>query len=151
MLFDDIAKMTKDYTEQKNWEKRLLEEGYSKAGAKSAAKKIVGMNPKILNALTRWMDERVLEDICVEDIYVTDLVEKMGHREIGAFLILDWLSREPEEAKKALAEAKDHLVIDEDVLQKIAQAAIEDDAENAEEKARLDAEEKANSANEEVE
>ena len=60
MLFDGIAKMTKDYTEQKNWEKRLLEEGYSKASAKSAAKKIVGMDQKILDALTRWMEERPL-------------------------------------------------------------------------------------------
>lgn len=66
-------------------------------------------------------------------------------------MILDWLSREPEEAKKALAGAKDHLVIDEEVVQKIAQAAVEDDAENAEEKARLDAEEKANSVDEEME
>lgn len=64
--------------------------------------KVKNLDLEIYNELEKWLDSGELSDIEICGYTVKVLIEKYKMTEVGAFLTLDWLKREPEEAKKAL-------------------------------------------------
>lgn len=90
---------------------------------------IAGMLPKmerlpedLKEALKRWDATGVLPDLEEEGFCLKELVEYAGLQEIAAFLMLDWLRREPEEAKVALAEPRTKIYVDEKCIDELIYA-----------------------------
>lgn len=118
--------------EARRWTEILRNEGYSKAGAKSAAEKIVGMDAELRVSLQKWLDHRELDHLAVDGISLLELTETLGYREIAAFLILDWLKREPDKAKEALCNVIDKNEFSDEWLEKVEASEKEDAAANPE-------------------
>lgn len=66
------------------------------------ADKIERMDERIKAAFEEWVDNDVIPTIEIEGWSYNKLVEKFKMRPVAAFLALDWLTREPEKAAKAL-------------------------------------------------
>lgn len=60
------------------------------------------MDERIKAAFEEWVDSNVIPTIKIEGWSYNKLVEKFKMRPVAAFLALDWLTREPEKASKAL-------------------------------------------------
>lgn len=113
-------------SEEQAWAEFLLEHGYSEAGAYSAAAKIETMQPDLKTALINWVKSGEIPEFTVEDFDISGLVE---HKELSvpaAFLMLDWLMRDPDSAKKALSGITDELVVSEGALLQIKAAEERD-------------------------
>ena len=91
----------------------LKENDYKKHEVKAVLKKLKNMDPDILNALIAWCKDGVADNLEIEEISVYELHEKMGFSYVNAYLYLDWLKREPQEAKIALAGVIDKVRISE--------------------------------------
>lgn len=73
--------------------------------ADSVVEKICSMAPDIYEAFESWFDTGVVKEIEVEGYTIASLRQKKKNMNIvGAYLTLDWLRREPETAKFALAQ-----------------------------------------------
>jgi len=64
--------------------------------------KVKKLDSEIYKELEKWFENSELSDIEVGGYTVKMLIDKYKMTEVGAFLTLDWLKREPEQAKKAL-------------------------------------------------
>lgn len=64
------------------------------------------MAPEILMALKEWADGDPIPDITIHGVSFSKLVNDEGMRPIRAFLMLDWIYREPEEAMSYLASGR---------------------------------------------
>lgn len=104
------------------WLPLLKRNGYSDAAAASAAPKIEKMDPQLQNDLLRWDKIGDYPDREIEGFTVAGLVENAGMHPIGAFLMMDWLLREPDEAKYALAQPLTKLEISQAALARIAES-----------------------------
>lgn len=60
------------------------------------------MDERIKAAFEEWVDNNVIPTIEIEGWSYNKLVEKFKMRPVAAFLALDRLTREPENASKAL-------------------------------------------------
>lgn len=65
--------------------------------------KVKKLDLEIYNELEKWFESGKLSDLEIGGYTVKMLIDKYRMTEVGAFLTLDWLKREPEEAKKALS------------------------------------------------
>ena len=115
------------------WLPLLKRNGYSDAAAASAAPKINKMDPQLQNDLLRWDKIGDYPDREIEGFTVSGLVENVGMHPIGAFLMMDWLLREPDEAKYALAQPLTKLEISQAALKSIAESEDTDTPESTEE------------------
>ena len=109
-------------TEGEQWLPLLKRNGYTDAEAASAAPKIERMDAQLRNDLLRWDKIGDYPDREVEGFTVAGLVENTGMHPVGAFLMLDWLLREPDEAKYALAQPLTKLEISQTTLTRIAES-----------------------------
>lgn len=64
--------------------------------------KVERMDERIKLAFEDWVDSNVIPTIEIEGWNYAKLVEKFKMRPVAAFLALDWLTRDPEKAIKAL-------------------------------------------------
>lgn len=87
----------------------IFEFGYPEEGAKLVAEKLAACQPEIKEAFLKWWDEGQLGTIEVEGYTLQKLMEKHSLKPIAAFLTLDWLAREPEKARAALARGHDRI------------------------------------------
>lgn len=62
--------------------------------------KVKKLDLEIYTELENWFESGKLSGIEVGGYTVKMLIDKYKMTEVGAFLTLDWLKREPEEAKK---------------------------------------------------
>lgn len=108
--------------EGEQWLPLLKRNGYSDAAAASAAPKIEKMDPQLQNDLLRWDKIGDFPNREIEGFTVAGLVENVGMHPIGAFLVLDWLLREPDEAKCVLAQPLTKLEISQAALTQIAES-----------------------------
>ena len=121
-------------TEGERWLPLLRRNGYSGADLASAAPKIERMEPQLQQDLLRWEKIGDFPDREIEGFTVAGLVENVGLHPIGAFLMMDWLLREPDEAKYALAQSLTTLEIDETGQTRIEESEDMDTPENETEK-----------------
>lgn len=80
----------------------LKEEGYPDFMIEKTADKIEAFSIAVAEAFDNWSKDKSQPNISIEGFTFTDLVTKWGMKPIGAFITLDWLLREPENAKNAL-------------------------------------------------
>ena len=85
----------------------LLALGYTHPEAEQAAMKIERMAPWLLEQLDQWFRTGSLPEEEYEGFTVAELVDERGFTVPAAFLYLDWLMKEPEAAKLALADMAD--------------------------------------------
>ncbi len=60
---------------------------------------IQGFNENLLSLFYEFLEDGNFPNITVEGYNSNDLVKKYNLTEIGAFMMLDWLQKDPEEAK----------------------------------------------------
>lgn len=83
-------------------EKLINEKGYDRQQTERLEEKIDRLSPDIRASLENWIETGSLESPEYEGYNVEKILKKQPYKEIGAFIMLDWLKRNPEEALKAL-------------------------------------------------
>ncbi len=83
--------------------------GYPSAGARLIADKLAAATPEVRAAFIDWWETGKLPAFAVEGYTANRLVEEHSMRPIAALLTLDWLIREPEQAKASLRKGHDHV------------------------------------------
>lgn len=88
--------------------KKLQEDfDYPEAGARLVAQKIVNFQPEVRTAFDHFIERGEKPTITIQDYDFDRLTEAYQMKPIAAFLTLDWLAREPDEAVKKLAKGFD--------------------------------------------
>lgn len=64
--------------------------------------KLAHLSPVLQEAFTLWVMHGIKPSITLEGYSYTSLIEQFHMKPVGAFLTLDWIVREPEEAVKSL-------------------------------------------------
>ncbi len=90
-------------------ERLQREYGYRPRHAEDVARRLHGAAPPIRAAFFRWWVGGPLESPEVEGYSVQTLMESRTINPVNAFLTLDWLVRDPEEAKKLLGRRVDDI------------------------------------------
>ena len=80
----------------------LKVQGYPVFMLEKTYAKIEKFQPEIAKAFEQWVNTGAYPELTIEGYTFTYLVNNMNMKPVGAFITLDWLIREPEEAKKAL-------------------------------------------------
>lgn len=80
----------------------LCAQDYPDYMLEQTADKVERMDERIKAAFEEWVDSNVIPTIEIEGWNYDKLVKKFKMRPVAAFLALDWLTREPEKAAKAL-------------------------------------------------
>jgi hypothetical protein len=88
---------------------RLVSEfGYTEKNAERVAHNLQECTPVVQEAFEKWWRGEGLDaHLEVKGYTLKRLIEEYGLRPIAAFLDLDWLIREPEQALKALSRGYD--------------------------------------------
>jgi hypothetical protein len=87
---------------------RLLSEfGYSPASADITARDLIGCSEAVWDAFSCWWQTGAFGPLEVEGFSAAQLVRDHGLLAPGAFLMLDWLLKNPNEAKAALRRGHD--------------------------------------------
>ena len=116
----------KRLAEEKHWAVFLEGCGYSRAGARSAAKRLIQMDPQLKKDFVRWSQDGSIPQTAVEEFDIPGLTQHRAMTVPAAFLTLDWLLREPEQAKTALADLMDEMVVGDSLLDLIGEVERED-------------------------
>jgi hypothetical protein len=87
----------------------MSEFGYPYKGAQLVAVKLEGSAPELRRAFLKWWEMGELPELGVEGFTVSQLIDQHHLNPIAAFLTLDWLIRQPEQAKAALRKGHDHV------------------------------------------
>ncbi len=80
----------------------LCAQDYPDYMLEQTADKIERMDKRINAAFEEWVDNNVTPSIIIEGWNYNSLIDKFNMRPIAAFLALDWLTRDPKNASKAL-------------------------------------------------
>lgn len=80
----------------------LCAQDYPDYMLEQTADKVERMDERIKAAFEEWVDSNFIPTIEIEGWSYNKLVEKFKMRPVAAFLALDWLTRDPEKASKAL-------------------------------------------------
>lgn len=110
------------------WGTFLRSNGYPENLIDSTATKLEKLPVQLREALIKWDTTGILPDIEEEGFSIKELVEYAGLNEIAAFLMIDWLRREPVEAKSALAEPLTKISVDEKCVDEIIRAEEMDES-----------------------
>lgn len=90
--------------ETKEIVKYLEAQGVPKDQTEELAQMLEKANPMIYNAFKAHIKEGNDPDLCIEGYTCKGLMKELGLSITGALLTMDWLIREPENAKKAIKE-----------------------------------------------
>ena len=112
------------------WIALLRAHNYPEVAVASAAVKLEAMPDILKEALLDWHRTGDMAELSVEGVDIRQLTEVFGFNEIAAILILDWLLREPEEAKYALSQPITKIVVDDETLEALEHAEAEDSDES---------------------
>lgn len=85
----------------------LLELGYTHPEAEQAVTRMERMDSRLLEQLDRWFLTGDLPGDVYEGFTAAELMDERGFTAPAAFLYLDWVLKEPETAKAALADMAD--------------------------------------------
>jgi hypothetical protein len=82
----------------------LIDRGYNERNAKLVAHELTLLSAPLQPLLSQWLDnEQHMEDYKAEGYTITGLMQKRGMTYPAALLTIDWLLKEPEEAKLSLS------------------------------------------------
>lgn len=74
-------------------------------GARKHIDLIRRFSPKLLRALEQWLND-ITPDVAVGDVTFVELTTDEGMSPIRAFMMLDWMERDPERAMHFMAEQR---------------------------------------------
>ena len=80
----------------------LKEQGYPTFILDKTADKIEKMSPSLNKAFVDWVEQGIEPTFSIHGYSYSFLIEKFNMNPIGAFICLDWIIREPEEAIEKL-------------------------------------------------
>lgn len=80
----------------------LNEEGYPNHMIDSTITKLELLNPVIKDSFDSWIAKGTTPDIEIEGYSFQMLVDSYGMKPVGAFLTLNWLTKDPETALRSL-------------------------------------------------
>jgi hypothetical protein len=90
---------------------RLISEfGYPPKGAQIVGEKLVKSSPQIQQAFIRFWEAGEIPSMVVEGYTVSRLADEHGMKPIAALLTLDWLIRDPVQAKISLHKGHDFVI-----------------------------------------
>lgn len=75
--------------------------GQYKAGLEETINDIIAMNTDVQRRTMKFLETGEVKDMKIED-YTINQLSKLGMNTLAAFLMQDWLLRNPDEAKKAI-------------------------------------------------
>lgn len=101
------------------WIRLLENNGYPEAMRMETGQKLERLPMDLQEAIQTWDATGVLPELEEEGFCVSELVEYFGLNEVAAFLMMDWLRRDPEAAKLALAEPVSKLKMEEDAIEEL--------------------------------
>jgi len=85
----------------------LLERGYSEQYAKLMLNDLLNISQPLDNYLLDWMnDEQCQTDFSSNGYSISDLQKERGMKYPAALLTMDWLIKEPDNAKRSLTKNK---------------------------------------------
>ena len=80
----------------------LIQEQYPDFMIEQTLNKIEKFNPIIMNEFEVWVETQKSSKLAVEGYDFSCLINQYGMKPVGAFITLDWLTRDPETAVNAL-------------------------------------------------
>lgn len=80
----------------------LIKEKYPDYLIGQTVAKLNVLHPTVNAAFSEWLLNGTIPDLTIEEYSYTILVNDFGMKPVGAFLTLDWLVKEPEDARMAL-------------------------------------------------
>ena len=116
----------KKNADDQKWIELLKKNGYPEKQIESIFAKLVNLPEDLKNALLEWDSFGKLPDVSSEGFTASELVDGFGLTPIAAIMMLDWLRRDPEEAKTALAQPISRIVIGENSMEEILKAEKSD-------------------------
>lgn len=100
--------------------KDLIENySYSEHEAREAIRGIRKMDRDLKGVFIDWYNHGVSPTVVVEGLSYEEVQKHITPNPIGAFLYLDFLKKNPAEAKKALVRGTDRIVISKEELERI--------------------------------
>lgn len=106
----------------------LKDENYSFSEVLHVMKKVDKLDKEIKNGLVSWLLYKTTPDLSVEGVSFIRLTKDDGMKPIRAFLMLDWIKREPVEAINYMREERHSISIrpnelTEEQIQQLKEAA----------------------------
>jgi hypothetical protein len=77
---------------------------YRNSQVDGVIEKINAFVPAVAAAFNKWLETDEIDDTSIEGYTIHSIIAKRPMKVVGAYLTLDWLSREPEMAKQAIIE-----------------------------------------------
>ncbi len=78
--------------------------------SKQPLRGLVDLQSELMPAFESWWSTGELPDVEVGEYSVSRLMKELAMNPMAAFLALDWLVQEPDEAKQTLAKGYDRIV-----------------------------------------
>lgn len=104
----------------------LREEGYTPAEAMHLYREMKKLSPKVRSWVIDWFNEGVYPADVVEGITVQMMVESGNLKPINAFICMDWLIKDPADAKYALTHVVQPLPVKPDEYESQLPADMEE-------------------------
>lgn len=82
--------------------KLIEEKNYDRVQTERLEGKIEALSEDIRTALESWLETGSLESPEYSGYTVEKILEKRSYKEVAAFLMLDWIRRDPDNAIKSL-------------------------------------------------
>ncbi|HTK09753.1 MAG TPA: hypothetical protein VL485_21455 [Ktedonobacteraceae bacterium] len=96
--------------------------GYTRKRAEETARKLQTCAPAIQKAFEQWWrGQGFAEQLEAQGYTLQRLMDEHNFRPVGAFLTMDWIMREPDQALRALARGYDRVVISAETKAKFRQ------------------------------
>ncbi len=80
----------------------LIDNGYPSHMIEKTIEKIEHFQPKVRKAFDSWVTSGKEPNMKIQDYSFAELRRDYGMKAIGAFITLDWLIRDPENATRSL-------------------------------------------------
>lgn len=91
----------------------LENEGYTKEELDHLFYVVYHMDKKVRKWVINWFHGKGYPQERVEGVTVLELVEKQGLKPLNAFIVMNWLLKDPDAAKYSLTRPRLELMIDE--------------------------------------
>lgn len=80
----------------------LIENGYSEKSANLVIEDLLHLSSPLNEYLVEWIENGICKDFVSEGYSITAFMEKRKMKYPAALLTMDWLIKEPEQAKESL-------------------------------------------------
>lgn len=79
---------------------------YMESKVDGVVEKISKFSPKVMESFEKWFNTGEVDSIEVEGFTIKDILDKKKMTIVSAYITLDWLHRDPKQAKAALNSAE---------------------------------------------